>query len=323
MHHSLDDIDKLTDMLFQLRLREYNVNINDKITEFQEQLSRQKSASGLIARNDLIHRCIMEFEQHCSQIVSDLISQVENFNIYNALDFLKEKLDSHITIIADDFNKNLTRNCFGGISVTSSERNRINNMVSSIKVRINQKWQERTKYLLQIKQTKDIGPPSFHDLDDRLPVRKRGSFDNDLKVSVKKASQYEETLSLVMIDIDHFKKVNDMYGHQAGDEVLLEVAQCLVRRLAHKGKVYRYGGEEFAVILPTYSTDEALGLSERLRKDIEGKSIGSKELKITASFGVAGFPSDAMDAVSLIKKADTALYVSKKKGRNRVTVFKD
>jgi diguanylate cyclase (GGDEF)-like protein len=323
MHNSFDDIDKLTYLFLHLRLQYYKSNINKQLNEFQEHLDKHKSAPSHIARSDLIRHWIVEFEEHCHQIVEDFIYLVETFHAFNVLDFLKQKLDSHITLMAKEFNQLLSEYDIGGLSVTSSERTRISNMVSSIKAISNQNWQERTKHLLLNNQTREMRPLDFKDLDDRLPVRRRGAFDHDLKVTIDKASQSQETISLVMIDIDHFKKVNDKHGHHAGDLVLLGVAQCLVRRLAHKGHVYRYGGEEFAIILPTYSTDEAVGLSERLRKDIEEKTIGTNGVKITASFGVASFPDDAKDAISLIKKADTALYASKKNGRNRVKAFGD
>jgi diguanylate cyclase (GGDEF)-like protein len=179
-------------------------------------------------------------------------------------------------------------------------------------------WQERGEYLLTYEKVREFQPPSSGDLDDRLPVRKRGVFDQDLVELVKRAVHEQEPLSLTLIDIDHFKRVNDLHGHPVGDEVLLGIAKCIVKRLAHKGRAYRYGGEEFAIILPTYSAEEAVGLAERLRKDIEEMQIGTKELRVTASFGIACLPEDAKDPASLLKSADTALYTAKKTGRNRV-----
>ena len=133
-----------------------------------------------------------------------------------------------------------------------------------------------------------------------------------------RAADGDDPVSLVMIDLDHFKSVNDRHGHPVGDEVLLEVAGRVVRRASRKGKAYRYGGEEFALLLPGYSAEEAVGLAERIRKDLEQATLSSKSLKVTASFGVACVPDQAPDSKTLLEKADAALYAAKKGGRNRV-----
>ena len=264
-------------------------------------LKKKNFKSGPFTRTDPIRYWIKAIEQHCHQIANDFIYLIEAFDIIYALDYLKEKLDAHINIVAADFSRRLSENDFGGASAASSERNRIVNMVSRLRAQSKQNWQERTQHLATKKKTRDIRNLSLADLDDRLPVRKRGAFDNDLPES-----------------IDHFKQVNDLHGHLAGDEVLMAVARFILNRLAHKGKIYRYGGEEFSILLPTYSAEEAVGLCERIKKDIEENVTGTKEIKVTASFGVACFPEDAKDAISLIKQADTALYKAKKHGRNRV-----
>jgi diguanylate cyclase (GGDEF)-like protein len=119
-----------------------------------------------------------------------------------------------------------------------------------------------------------------------------------------------------MFDIDHFKRHNDRFGHQAGDLVLQRAAEALTTASRSIDTVARYGGEEFAVIMPGLAPDEALSAVERLRAAL---AVGTGRHKVTASAGVAAFPSNARDAESLIRNADEALYASKAKGRNRTT----
>jgi two-component system cell cycle response regulator len=119
-----------------------------------------------------------------------------------------------------------------------------------------------------------------------------------------------------MLDVDHFKKLNDQYGHQTGDEVLKAVAATLAHSCRDFDTPARYGGEEFAVILPVCSAAESLIAAERLRKGINQTDL---PVPATASAGVATYPTHAGDPEALIRAADEALYESKRGGRNRVT----
>lgn len=138
----------------------------------------------------------------------------------------------------------------------------------------------------------------------------------------KRAMRFKRFLSLVMIDIDHFKKLNDTYGHQTGDEVLKRVASILRKTIRTHDLPVRYGGEEFALLLPETELTGAQSVAERIRKMIEAEIIeyDGKVIKITASFGVAEFPECANNPEELIKAADMALYYSKEHGRNRVSI---
>lgn len=128
--------------------------------------------------------------------------------------------------------------------------------------------------------------------------------------------------SLAMVDIDHFKNVNDTYGHQAGDHVLYEVAQSVHRLVGSAGVVCRYGGEELLVFLPKVSAKQASDLMEKVRVGIEKKviALGKKSLKITVSSGVAQREIRSQTVSDLIEIADQALYRAKKGGRNQVRV---
>jgi two-component system cell cycle response regulator len=137
----------------------------------------------------------------------------------------------------------------------------------------------------------------------------------------ERVGRYEGALSVVMCDLDHFKRVNDVYGHQAGDAVLKEVARLLRDTVRAVDCLGRYGGEEFLIILPHTGYDEAVQMAERLRKAIQDHVFraGSQELQVTASLGAASYPSDKVDSPNaLIREADQALYRAKEAGRNRV-----
>lgn len=122
-------------------------------------------------------------------------------------------------------------------------------------------------------------------------------------------------LSVIMVDIDHFKKVNDTYGHLTGDVVLAKLAKCLSNTLADKGIVTRYGGEEFALLLPMIDSEEALEIAHFLKAEVENQEFEVVE-RITISLGVSTRTED--DTVTtLFEKADNALYFAKNNGRNQ------
>lgn len=134
--------------------------------------------------------------------------------------------------------------------------------------------------------------------------------------------EYEKTqkpFSLMMMDIDHFKRVNDRYGHQIGDRVLIQVAAILSENLPENAVVARYGGEEFVVLLPGMSENDAMATAEILKDSIEYAHWDSVN-RMTISAGIATFTEDD-DSYSIITKADQALYLSKERGRNCATHF--
>ena len=135
-----------------------------------------------------------------------------------------------------------------------------------------------------------------------------------------KASHESEPLALLMIDVDHFKRINDEHGHPVGDKVLIACAERISKRVAKKGKPYRFGGEEIAILLPNFSRSEATALAEEIRKSIDGDRMTEKTLKVTVSIGVACFPDHADEPRSLLDRADKALYKAKQLGRNLVRV---
>ena len=150
------------------------------------------------------------------------------------------------------------------------------------------------------------------------------SFYSQLEVEVDRFNRYKHPLSLLLLDIDHFKWYNDNYGHLEGDKVLVRISQLIKACLRKLDTAYRYGGEEFTVILPETSDEEAVLVAERIRKTIEAEKFTPEtgtELGITISIGAAQYaPEEQLS--TFIQRADKAMYVSKEKGRNRVTALR-
>jgi len=147
----------------------------------------------------------------------------------------------------------------------------------------------------------------------------RRSFEMQLKRDLHMATRMHHSLSLIMLDIDHFKHVNDTHGHAAGDVALRMIADGLRQELRGVDTAARYGGEEFAVILPQAGLEGALKVAERLRARVEELDIPGVG-GVTASLGVATFPAHAGARDLLVTTADRALYEAKHTGRNRVCV---
>ncbi|GAA6755424.1 GGDEF domain-containing protein [Thermus thalpophilus] len=145
-----------------------------------------------------------------------------------------------------------------------------------------------------------------------LPNRR--AFELALSREISRTERYGTPFSLVLVDLDHFKKINDTLGHDYGDELLLRVARLLVDQVRREDMVARWGGEEFALLLPSTRAEDAQRLAERLRQAIEAQSLG-----VTASFGVAEYMFGEEEE-SLFRRADQALYRAKNLGRNRVEV---
>ena len=153
-------------------------------------------------------------------------------------------------------------------------------------------------------------------------IANRRSFDERLKAALREAKESSDTLSLLMIDIDHFKKFNDSFGHPLGDKVLQLVARILKTSIKGRDTVARYGGEEFSVILPSTRMAGAAVLADQIREAVASRHIIQKRTgedfgTITLSIGVANLRSSD-SSESLIKRADDALYTAKHNGRNRV-----
>ncbi|VVO33401.1 diguanylate cyclase [Pseudomonas fluorescens] len=159
---------------------------------------------------------------------------------------------------------------------------------------------------------------------DRLTgLYNRGHWEESLKVAYARHQRYGNATSLVMLDIDHFKRVNDTYGHQAGDKVIEQVSRLIREHVRETDMAGRYGGEEFGVVLSDTDKTGARVFAERLREAVEGLEVlhNGQSIRFTISLGVADLSQPSINYADLIAWADHALFASKNAGRNRVTVY--
>jgi diguanylate cyclase len=158
--------------------------------------------------------------------------------------------------------------------------------------------------------------------DSLTGIANRKAFDGELVAAMAEAKENDETVALLMVDIDHFKKFNDTWGHQTGDQVLRLVATCMSENVKGRDTVARFGGEEFAIILRRTALENATNLAGQIRGYVQSKKLVKRSTgdvlgTITVSIGVAQF-SSGDTPVTLIQRADACLYAAKNGGRNRV-----
>ena len=167
--------------------------------------------------------------------------------------------------------------------------------------------------------------------DPLMGIFNRRYLDRRLNEEFLRAQRYHLPLSMLLLDVDHFKTINDTYGHQTGDTVLKKLGHRIVHTARDIDIVARYGGEEVAVIMPNTPYPDAAALAERLRREIAGREMvaadendGQTEIRLTVSIGVSGFSQGqpAEDLRKLIRNADKALYQAKNAGRNRVVTIR-
>jgi two-component system cell cycle response regulator len=170
-------------------------------------------------------------------------------------------------------------------------------------------------------QTYNAQLESLATTDGLTGLKNHRYFQEIIGKSIASASHYPYAVSLIMLDVDHFKQYNDTYGHPAGDEVLRTVADILMSNARENDVVARYGGEEFVVLLPRTSAEASIQVAERFRKAIEAHPWPLRP--VTASFGVATARAAVANTSQLIHEADKALYHSKVTGRNRTTHFRE
>jgi two-component system cell cycle response regulator len=163
--------------------------------------------------------------------------------------------------------------------------------------------------------------------DELTNISNYRHFNYVLQLEIDRQMRYHRPLTLLLIDIDNFKKCNDIHGHLTGDLVLVKVASLLTTQIRGCDFVARYGGDEFTVILPEISDKEALAVCRRIMESIEQCEFQSFEKKniepLTVTIGIASFPQNANDSKELIEKADKAMYAGKKAGKDCICIFGD
>jgi diguanylate cyclase (GGDEF)-like protein len=178
-------------------------------------------------------------------------------------------------------------------------------------------------------EIKETAALKYENITDHLiGIYNRRYLDRKIAEELPRASRYNLPLSMLLLDIDHFKTVNDTYGHQIGDQTLKSLGQVLFKKTRDTDIIARYGGEEIAVLALHTSITDAVDLAERLRKAVEtaimvpaDEAQNRPAITITVSIGVTGLDQQTADHHVLIERADKALYKAKQGGRNRVIVF--
>ncbi|MBO5386405.1 GGDEF domain-containing protein [bacterium] len=158
--------------------------------------------------------------------------------------------------------------------------------------------------------------------DELTGLSNRRCFDTTFEKEFLRASRYSNKLTLVMFDIDHFKSVNDTYGHQCGDFILKQVANAALQTFRKTDTVFRYGGEEFAVILTETDINQSIIPLERFRKTVQtlGLNYQGQEVNITVSIGACQLTSEMATKEEFLQKTDEALYEAKNSGRNKTVL---
>ena len=156
-------------------------------------------------------------------------------------------------------------------------------------------------------------------IDPLTKIYNKATIEELLKREIENAKRYKEPLSVLMIDIDDFKHINDTYGHLVGDNVLRELAHVIRKNLRKGDLAGRYGGEEFTVVLPRTDLKTAKIIAERIRRSIEDY-LFPDSIHITVSIGVSQLQMESETSESLLKRADDALYTAKREGKNRVCI---
>jgi diguanylate cyclase (GGDEF)-like protein len=171
-----------------------------------------------------------------------------------------------------------------------------------------------------LKRTRSVLDGESGDVDDLVPLFAKRQFNKDF-VALAANAKVSAPLSIIFVDLDHFKPVNDSFEHVVGDEVLVETAKALNAACDKKGRCYRWGGDEFAVLLPNYSLSEAGTLAERVREAVARTKFKSYPHQMTVSIGVATYPETVSSVDDLLRKADKAMLAAKTE-RNRVCLAK-
>lgn len=194
-------------------------------------------------------------------------------------------------------------------------------MLGATVMRLNENLAETQRQLLranrELKRNEAIIQELIH-TDPLTGIGNRRRFDDALAIEVERSRRYNHPLCLLITDLDHFKDVNDHYGHTLGDEVLKRFAGLLREHCRQSDLVTRFGGEEFMVLLPDTPLENTVACVERIRCKLESQPLVEQVGRVTASFGVAMRAAEE-DGASLMRRADQALYRSKNEGRNRIT----
>lgn len=197
----------------------------------------------------------------------------------------------------------------------------INSMIARIATTQEELQQQIEQATQELRNQKDVAEQAAR-TDALTGVASRRAFSEAAEVEMQRALRYHTELSLLMMDLDHFKVVNDTHGHVTGDAVLVSFAQTVLQLVRKLDLVARLGGEEFVVLLPNISAEQATALAERIRQAVDDSHllVDGKPLRFSVSIGVAQFDRRELSLTGWLARADAALYRAKAQGRNRVVL---
>lgn len=217
------------------------------------------------------------------------------------------------------------KTCAQILQEANEELGKLNLTYEQLVLELRRAKEEAERYALELKEVNK----KLQELAYRDPLTglfNHGHFQQLLDREIARANRYSRPFSLILFDLDHFKKINDEYGHPVGDEVLKKVSNVAVSNVRHCDYVARYGGEEFAVILPETEAEGALILGDRLRRTIEKNIMKINEFSVSCTISLGVFTynpkNNILPKTNIISNADKALYFSKKNGRNKLSLYK-
>ena len=260
-----------------------------------------------------------DIETALSESEVDLVLMDIHMPEKSGMDWLTEIVQSHVApvlMLTGSGNEETAVKALeeGAIGYLPKNRLTANKLIDAVDAAI-KKWKN-----LELSRETQEKLEKLANVDPLTGLLNRRAILNKLEESIKHSKRYETNLSVIMLDIDHFKKVNDSYGHFVGDHVLKRIALFLQRRIRDTDIAGRLGGEEFLVVLPKAIMSSALTAAERIRDNLANtkmKNLMGDVFSITVSQGVASYkPGDTVS--SLVSRADAAMYGAKQNGRNRV-----
>ena len=324
------EVDEAMDPEFEKQAERYVTQHFLEISRARREV-RQAVENDVVRRNvarsgihvgQLLHKSGEVLEKHCDALLTDLIGLVERHVGLEprSAEWLRQRYAGCVEGLGRGLRQELeelTRRI--GLpalqkSATDEVERLTGRLTSRGRLRIDTALGEAT-----LSRANPQLQESGADVDEMVPpLLRKAAFERDLKGEVASAGTDGYPLGLVMLDGDNFKRVNDEHGHDVGDEVIKDMGRVISQAVVKRGKGYRFGGDEFALLLPNHSPAESVAFAEGLRVRIEGGAFSTKALKLTATLGVACFPEDAADATALFRAADQALLAAKDRGRNSV-----
>lgn len=300
-------LEDIRDILL-LRYVQNDHEFSEYLKRVNEELHQISEALGLVSEQGEVHRAMSE---KFSSTVSDQVNRMRNnLENTNSIDDLKLAVTDHLEII---------HGALGDYQVSQSDSASLTDQLKSLITRVEsiETESEKTKELLEEEHYK-----ATHDPLTELPNRE--AYNERAFQELQRFKRYCRPLTLAICDLDHFKNINDSYGHQAGDKVLKLISKLIFTRLRKVDFISRYGGEEFVVLMPETPPQQAFIVLDKIRA-VVGKTpfkFKGSPVQITLSFGLASFAAE--DSVeSVFERADKALYKAKDKGRNQCVIAEE